>query len=658
MTLGILGMEGGSGSEIGPLCPEQRSDRKSSQDSLDGADMAAGVEGGSRALPTSTSMKRKKSSRPSDGDDVDDTVNKADDDDSEEEVHHDMTEASIEPLLTPSKLGSLRSRRANASPEKFNREPLTLRPAEDERPAKKRRLEANVEITYDSTGTPRLSSFPKKASNGASATPLTSNTTSVPHTPLNGSTSPSADEILTSILLNTPNTTNQPTKRRKNFSLIHSICRDNDLLLHLVSFLTIPSLISLYAISKPFHFLFNRHHTAFILSNMRTWALGADRIYPWRCYKSLCVKDPSKLQKPRLKDKENEVNKKWDDLRDVPSLRWLQMVVWREGVCRDMMVQLAAKGLRCPFGTLDSIKRMWFLMDLPLNSHRIALIHNTEYIPNGVLLGMTFFLLKVDMLLTDPMEPPYPANHPNQRIYPNKYAGGMPTGVALRKMLLAERHLSSLWRVMRGWSWDGGFGKVSDRPMNKLDILRLWIRHKYTPAETLEDDTKKISIMGIPWHEVGTAGLERTGVAFHDLTDPGTNTVLRTIPIVNPAIVGTGLTDHQAKQVLYPHRRRIILANEKPREMLLRLDELLIREGIRRRLKMHKQWWKIMFYGFVDSLGRNIKVPTEEEVLKKLREGPDLEVKGRRARKREQAKERREKAAESGEAGPGAEEAR
>jgi hypothetical protein len=406
--------------------------------------------------------------------------------------------------------------------------------------------------------------------------------------------------------------------------------------LHFVSFLTIPSLISLYAISKPFHFLFNRHHTAFILSNMRTWGPGADRIYPWRCYKSLCVKDPSKLQKPRLKGKENAVNKKWDDLRDVPSLRWLQMVVWREGVCRDMMVQLATNGLRCPFGTLDSIKRMWFIMDLPLNSHRIALIHNTDYFPNGVLLGMTFFLLKVDMLFTDPMEPPHPANHPNQHIYPNKYAGGMPSGVPLRKMLLAERHLSSLWRVMRGWSWDGGFGKASDRPMNKLDILRVWIRHKYTPAETIEEDTKKMSIMGIPWHEVGTAGLERTGVAFHDLTDPGTNTVLRTMPIVNPAIVGTGLTDHQAKQVLYPHRRRIILANEKPREMLLRPDELLIREGIRRRLKMHKQWWKIMFYGFTDSLGRNIIVPTEEVVLRKLREGPDLEKrKGKQQRRRE-----------------------
>jgi hypothetical protein len=543
-----------------------------------------------------------------------------------EEVQRDMTEASIEPLLTPSKLG-LRSRRAIVSPEKFNKghfEPLTLPPA-DERPTKKRRLEANIDITYDSTGTPRISSFQPKTPNESTIAPLANNGRSIPSTrKTSASSTSSAESITLTELLNKPKTPPNGPPKKRQFSLLHSICRDNDLLLHFVSFLTLPSLISLYAISKPFHYLFNRHHTAFILSNMRTWAPNAERIYPWHCYKSLCAKDPSKLQKMRLAGREDDVNKKWDDLRDVPGLRWLQMVVWREGVCRDMLVQLATQGLRVPYGTLESVQKMWFVMDLPLNSQRIALIQNPEYIPNGVLLGMTFFLLKVDMLFTDPLAPPHPANHPNQRVYPNKYAGGLPSGVPLRKLLLAERHLSSLWRVMRGWSWDAGFGKGSDRPMNKLDILRLWVRHKYTLPEDVEEDTKKMSIMGIPWNQVGTAGLERTGVAFHDLTDPKTNTVLRTVPIVNPAIVGTGLTDHQADQVLYPHRRRIILPKEKPREPLLRLDELLIREGIRRKLKMHKQWWKIMFYGFCDELGRPIKVPTEE-VLRKLRERPDME---------------------------------
>ena len=68
----------------------------------------------------------------------------------------------------------------------------------------------------------------------------------------------------------------------------------------------------------------------------------------------------------RLLGREDEVKKKWDDLRDVPSLRWLQMVIWREGVCRDMLIQLATQGLLCPPGTLNSIK----VCDRPVKKQR------------------------------------------------------------------------------------------------------------------------------------------------------------------------------------------------------------------------------------------------------------------------------------------------
>ena len=606
-----------SGAAVHPEAEESGSLGKS------GGAMEESSRGTGRQLLTSTLAKRKRSSLFNDG--VEEGGFAAGESDehgtNEDDLKHDMTEASIEPLL-PSTRGGLQHRRANVSSEKLNTGrsgPLTIDTSQD-RPLKKRRVEANVEIAYDAAGTPRLSPLPSsiQAQQSNDAGFLASRRKN------SASSASTSDSITFEELINLPFMNLQDAPRQRKFSLIHSICRDNAILMHFVSFLNLPSLISLYAISKPFHYLFNRHHTAFILSNMRTWAPNADRIYPWRCYKSLCVKDPSKLRKARLEGEEDEVTKKWNDLRDVPSLRWLQMVVWREGVCRDMLVQLATNGLRLPWGTLESVKKTWFIMDLPLNSQRIALIHNPDYFPKGVLLGMTFFLIKVDMHFTDPLVPTYEANHRNQRMHPNKYAGGLPTGVPLRKMLLAERHLSSLWRVMRGWSWDSGFGKSSDRPLHRLDLLRLWIRHKYVLPETASDEVKKMSIMAIPWHEIGTAGFERTGVAFHDLTAPDTGAVLRTIPIVNPAITGLGLTDHQADQVLYPHRKRIILANEKPREMLLRPDDLLIREGIRRRLKMHKHWWKAVFYGFLDGMGRKIPVPTEEEVLRKLREGPKM----------------------------------
>lgn len=109
---------------------------------------------------------------------------------------------------------------------------------------------------------------------------------------------------------------------------------DQTLCLLLVSYLTLPSLIDLYAISKAFHHTFNKHATAFILSNMRTWAPRADQIFPWRCYQSLCIKDPVKKQKSKPAVDGADIERLGELSRDVPSLRWLQMVIWREGITK------------------------------------------------------------------------------------------------------------------------------------------------------------------------------------------------------------------------------------------------------------------------------------------------------------------------------------
>lgn len=563
------------------------------------------------SAPSRKGLKRRRSNLSSDGDDQ----GSRDVDEGTATASHD---------LTPKRphLGSLHNRRASASPEKFNKgrfEPLPLKTnvqAIKKPPPKKLKFDG---IFGPATGP--IQDFGVPTYNpGAPGLDALATAASLASPARTNSTITSGRQVATSHLLNS---SRPATSQRKNFSLLHSICRHNELLLLLVSYLTLPSLISLYAISKPFHHLFNRHHTAFILSSMRTWAPGSDKVYPWRCYQSLCVKDPSLQQKVRLVGKEDQVRKKWDDLRDVPSLRWLQMVVWREGVCKDMMIQLAIKGLKCPSGTLDSVKvsllalvsytaankvqRMWFILDLPLNSHRIALIHSKEYITDRHLHGMTFFLLKVDMHFTDPVQPPYPSNHGNTRLYPTKWNAAVFSGVPLRKMLLAERSLTPLWRVLRGWSWDP---KQPQMPMTRLEILRLWVRHKYTLPEDAPEEAKKQSIMGIPWHEVGTAGFERTGVSFHNLSSD------KQVAITHPSIAGGGLSEQQKHQILYPHRRQIILAHEKPREPLLGPDELVIREGVRRKLGMHKKWAMMMLWGFCGDDGVELPIFTEEEYLR------------------------------------------
>ena len=388
--------------------------------------------------------------------------------------------------------------------------------------------------------------------------------------------------------------------------MLNALYKHNDLLLHLVSYLSVPSLISLYAISKPFHYLFNSHYTAYILSCMRTWSPDSDKIYPWRCYKSLCIRDPAKRSKAKWTGKENELVERYENMRDVPSLRWLQMVIWREGVCRDMLIQLAVKAHRCPRGTKDALKRMWFLMDLPLNAHRIALIRSQEYLNNKALFYLTHFFLKVDMRFTDPVVPIYEANPIGELHHPHDWTGGGFVGCDLRELLLAEKHLTPLWRVLRGWSWDWREPQV---PMTRLDMLRLWVRHKYTvPADTAER-VKKQSIMGVPWWEVGKAGHERIGVEYDNFAT-AKNTAESAAKMAATGSVTAG------KGRLYPHAKRLIVPMEHKRERLLGPDELLLRESIRRKLQLHKQWVRMMCWGYCDPLGRPVPLRTEEEFLR------------------------------------------
>lgn len=143
---------------------------------------------------------------------------------------------------------------------------------------------------------------------------------------------------------------------RKTFSLLGAFVEDSSLIIELVSYLTLPALLSWYAIDRKFHWYYNKNCTAFMLASVRTWAPGAESIYPWRFYQHLCLKDPTKRQKEKSGHLGPEIFKLNLFSRDCPSMRWLQMVVWREGVVTDMVIQLMIKGLRVPPGTIDAVK--------------------------------------------------------------------------------------------------------------------------------------------------------------------------------------------------------------------------------------------------------------------------------------------------------------
>ncbi|KAK4501394.1 hypothetical protein PRZ48_007203 [Zasmidium cellare] len=507
------------------------------------------------------------------------------------------------PALHPG--GKLHKRRMTVSPEKFNKghfEPLKVRTdiplPLNEPPAKRTKTgnpEKKIEIYYDSVGTPKIKETQDSIDAG-----FTPRTAVFPA------------DVMSAVPLPAPNTadpvkgkghvlaawrqiqTLTPEKRakamefvnkHKKFSLLDAFVKNDGLCMLLVSYLPMPALISLYSISKYFHWKFNKEATAFILASMRTWAPRADQIFPWRCYKKLCIKDPERKQKASAvqarggPDAEADISQLSQGSRDVPSLRWLQMVVYRYLICKDMVVSLGARGLRVSPKIMDPLRRMWFILNLPTNVHRIALIRSQTYITNKTLQLATQFFFKVDMALTDPGYPLYPINPLNLS---ERWSGFV--GCTLRQLLISETSFTPLWRVLKGWSpfQDVARGEEPHAwplPLEEADMFELYWRHKGRVPHNTPQDARLSFATGIELSTQPIAGYERLYSPEDDPT----------------------LTPHQRAKLIAsmgPKDARVY----KPMRILTPVD-LIMNECIRRELRQDEWWLEMMLWGFADRNG-------------------------------------------------------
>lgn len=264
-------------------------------------------------------------------------------------------------------------------------------------------------------------------------------------------------------------TKNPPTSshviRSTGFSVFNALLRYPELTLEFSKQLDIEDLIALYAISKEFHLLVNGRFTTMILGQSNAKAPESSKTFIFRCYKSLCMRDPAR--------RSNET--KPDELRFIPSFRWLRMILFREAVVDDILGSLALEGHRLPQRTRLTIKKIWFTIDISDNARRIGLMHNTTFWSNKDLFLATMFFIKLDMRLTHPT------------------AGNGEIG--LRKMLLGQRSLSMLAKVLR-----------REEMRTQVDMLRMIVRFNYEPPRY-----RHMDIMGVPSQEIGKLQYEGWG---------------------------------------------------------------------------------------------------------------------------------------------------
>lgn len=228
-------------------------------------------------------------------------------------------------------------------------------------------------------------------------------------------------------------------------------------------------------------------------------------------------------------------------------------------------------------------------MDLPLTAHRIALMRST-YFSDEVLTSLTCFFIKLDMFLTDPLAEVYQAIPVGGT---NGWTRGAFVGVDMRECLLAERHLTTIWRVIHGWNPDN---KAPQLPISKLDIVRLWARHKW--RRTDEQLLPSTTAFGLPSWELGTARHERRFVKEYDFA-PGRGSLQSPQGSFEPLA---------------------------PPQVLLRPDELVMREAIRRGMSLHRQWHVMLGSGVVSSTGHRLPPYDVEKMTEALMQGLTLRV--------------------------------
>ncbi|KAI9047366.1 hypothetical protein LZ554_008813 [Drepanopeziza brunnea f. sp. 'monogermtubi'] len=290
-----------------------------------------------------------------------------------------------------------------------------------------------------------------------------------------------------------------------------------ELLMELAKYLDMPSLLTLYSMSQPFNNILNGHLSHALRACAAAQAPESSRVFPFTLYESLCMPDPVGRPHPIRKE----------EVRKVPSLRWLQMVVHREKSVRDILACLARQGHRTPAGMSLTLKKMWLVMDISTSARRAQVMHSKSYFTNMDLYNIQLFVVKLDMRFNDPIDGPADDH--------------------LRKLMLGQKGLTPLRRMLR-----------REMFTKEVDVIKAAIRYDWAPPE----EYAHLSLFGIECDEVGTGHLEGWGKGSAHLDRP---------------------------------------------------DELVVRESVKRRLRLKNHIMRMMLWGYVDPVTGLDTPPTDDE---------------------------------------------
>jgi hypothetical protein len=333
------------------------------------------------------------------------------------------------------------------------------------------------------------------------------------------------------------------------FDIIGKISSSIDILANVSKFLRPSDIINLYSISRDFHATLDGNLQSSIIQVADYICPLAAQVYPHHFYTSASKPDPAGRPRDpgyhdiyaRLRSTPGLPSAQLPDpnaeVRMIPSLVWLTMVHARHTRVRDILASLARQGHRLPKGTYATLLKLWLVMDMPNNEDRAFIMKTRKFISRFDLYRASMFLVKMCLRMNDPL---YGPDH-----------------MELLKLMLGQRGLSPLWKLLRGKQYH-----------TYIEILQLKMRYNVEPTPTQLEAGRPIC--GVPVQEMGKRQLEGWGLnVFGEWDSP----------------------------------RR-----------LLRLDELIVRECARRGLNIEPHLEEMMIYGHVDIAKGKDLVPTLDEL--------------------------------------------
>ncbi|KKY23427.1 hypothetical protein UCRPC4_g02942 [Phaeomoniella chlamydospora] len=357
-----------------------------------------------------------------------------------------------------------------------------------------------------------------------------------------------------------------------NFNVFtHGILRSPDLLFYFVTILPVRDFISLYSISRVFHKAVNQRFTTMVLSVAYRRAPEAVRVFPFRAYSHLSIPDPRDKSHPKDPGTGQSIHHDKTPTvpptRRVPSLRYLQMIIYRTKVVHQIIRLISLSGIPLPYSPISkdlltsTLLKIWFSMDLPDTSRRIGYFHNTRLFTNLNLFYATMFFIKLDQRFTDPIS-------------------GIGSTAGVRRLCFGQRSLSYILKVLQG-----------KRLKSDFDLLKEFVRYKYYPSNPAE---RFLSVFDIPARKLGRGCLINWGEPL----------LLETrAPIGEPFDIekeddkGGKVT---VKQQKFKIEKKWVQPKPTKQNILVRPDSLVQRECVRRGLRMKRYTLRMLLWGYVD----------------------------------------------------------